>query len=403
MNLFDIIQVPFGYLISFVYSLTNSYTVSLIVFAIVVKIVLFPLGIKQQKNSQKQAALRPKEERIRKKYAGRTDRVTQQKMQQEILDLYQEEKFSPTAGCLPMIIQLVVVLCLYTVVRSPLTYVARLDQTQVANVHTVVTELYGGASSPSQTQGSTAESAPSSSGAASSSVAATTAQENSYYAEIQDIQKIHSDEEAFIKAYNAKYGAGEAEKFVDKIPSLMLWGSIDLGVIPKEAGLLSIPALFALVSLLSAYLSQILTRKFTYQPAMNADMNNQSSMKIMNFVMPLFSGYISYDMVPIAVTVYWIAQNLLSPVQQIVLSKMYKIPTFTPEQLKEAEKALNKKEPKKQDDSRPKRRSLVYDDDDEEVSTATVSSKSKEKAKPGDSPIEKAPLKEEQNKKEDQE
>lgn len=395
--MFDFIQIPFGYLISFVYSLTHSYAISLILFAIVVKIVLFPLGIKQQKNSQKQASLRPKEERIRKKYAGRTDRVTQQKMQQEIMELYQEEKFSPFGGCLPMIIQLVVVLCLYAVVTNPLTYVAHLDKDTVTNVNTVVSELNA---APQQQAGESTSvtTAPATSVSASAPASSTAAKQNQgYYVQITDTQYINNNREAFIQAYNAKHGAGAAEQFVDKIPELKLFGSIDLGVIPANAGLISVPAIFALISLLSAYLSQIITRKFTYQPTNDAA--SQSSMKIMNFVMPLFSGYISYTMVPIAVTIYWIAQNLLSPVQQILLSKMYKIPTFTPEQLKEAEKALAKNEPKKRvDDTLPKRRSLVYDDDEDEVVAPKAEEKKgpKEKQKPDSSPVEKAPLKEEE-------
>ena len=67
----DIINVPFGYVISWSYHLTNSYVLALLFFAIVMKLVLFPLGIKQQKNMVKQASLRPKEQAIRKKYAGR--------------------------------------------------------------------------------------------------------------------------------------------------------------------------------------------------------------------------------------------------------------------------------------------------------------------------------------------
>ena len=153
-SIFDIIHIPFGYLISFVYNLTRSYTVAIVVFGIVVLVVLFPLNIKQQKNSQKQAALRPKEEKIRKKYAGRTDRVTQQKMQQEIMDLYQAEHFSPFGGCLPLIVQLVLIICLYTVVQNPLTYVAHLDKDTVENVKTVYNEMYSANSSetePAQT------------------------------------------------------------------------------------------------------------------------------------------------------------------------------------------------------------------------------------------------------------
>lgn len=59
-----------------------NYAIAILLFALIIKIIFFPLGIKQQKNMQKQASLRPKEMAIRKRYAGRTDKVTQQKMQQ---------------------------------------------------------------------------------------------------------------------------------------------------------------------------------------------------------------------------------------------------------------------------------------------------------------------------------
>ena len=407
-SLFDIVQVPFGYLISFGYSLTHSYTVAMILFAVVAMIVLFPLNIKQQKNSQKQAALRPKEERIRKKYAGRNDQVTQRKMQQEIMDLYQEEHFSPFGGCLPMIIQLVLLLCLYTVVRNPLTYVAHLDQTTVDQVNSTVAALVAPADSSAEAQkaltseapatsadaeapASTAADASASADASSSAPATTAARGNSYYEQIASVQYINNNESEFVKAYNEKYGSGTAEEIVKKVPVLKLFGVIDLGVVPSQKGLLSVPALFALISLLSAYLGQIITRKYTYQPA--ADAANQSTMKIMNLMMPLFSGYISYAVVPLAVTIYWIVQNLLRPVQQIILSKMFKIPTYTAEELKEMEKAA-KREAKPVDDSRPKRRSLVYDDDDDpQPAPAASSDKPAPKAKPDDSPIEKARLK----------
>ena len=133
-QLFDIIRVPFGWVIQWFYSFTGSYLVAILAFSVVLKVVLFPFGIKQQKNSQKQAALRPKENVIRKKYAGRTDRATQLKMNTEIQEMYQKENFSPFAGCLPMILQMLVLLAVYAVVRMPLTYTAGLPKDTVSEV-----------------------------------------------------------------------------------------------------------------------------------------------------------------------------------------------------------------------------------------------------------------------------
>lgn len=75
-----------------------NYAIAILLFALIIKIIFFPLGIKQQKNMQKQASLRPKEMAIRKRYAGRTDKVTQQKMQQDIMELYQKENYSMFGG-----------------------------------------------------------------------------------------------------------------------------------------------------------------------------------------------------------------------------------------------------------------------------------------------------------------
>jgi YidC/Oxa1 family membrane protein insertase len=124
--LFDIIRIPFGFIIKWLYSLLSNYFVAILLFAVILKLVMFPVGIKQQKNSQKQAALRPKENVIRKKYAGRNDRATQMKMNTEIQELYQKENFSPLGGCLPMMVQMLVLLAVYAVIRAPLTFTAPL-------------------------------------------------------------------------------------------------------------------------------------------------------------------------------------------------------------------------------------------------------------------------------------
>ena len=118
----DFIAIPFGYVIEFFYNITQNYTLALLLFALVVKVVLFLFGIKQQKNQVKQARLRPMEMAIRKKYAGRNDKPTQMKMNEEIQKLYSEEHFSPLSGCLPMLLQFPIIIALYNVVINPLRY-----------------------------------------------------------------------------------------------------------------------------------------------------------------------------------------------------------------------------------------------------------------------------------------
>ena len=103
----DFITIPIGYILKFFSNICgNSYILAILLFAILTELIMaLVFGIRQQKNSIKQARLRPKEAAIRKKYAGRDDKPTQQKMTQEIQELYQKEGYNPMGGCLPLFLQ----------------------------------------------------------------------------------------------------------------------------------------------------------------------------------------------------------------------------------------------------------------------------------------------------------
>lgn len=121
-----------GWIMKMCYSISfNNYILTLFIFALVMQIILFPFGIKQQKSTVKRASLRPKEEEIMRRYRGRNDRETQQKMQMEIQEMYKAEGYSPTAGCLPLLIQFPIIIVLFGVVREPLTYTTDLNSTKV--------------------------------------------------------------------------------------------------------------------------------------------------------------------------------------------------------------------------------------------------------------------------------
>lgn len=124
----DFLYVIIGWIMKLCYSISfNNYILTLFIFALVMQVFLFYFGIKQQKSSIKLASIRPKEMAIRNKYRGRNDRATQQKMQMEIQDMYKAEGYSPTAGCLPLLIQFPIILALFGVVRMPLTYTTNLN------------------------------------------------------------------------------------------------------------------------------------------------------------------------------------------------------------------------------------------------------------------------------------
>ena len=138
-SIWDIINIPFGWILRFCNKIVgNQYILALLLFAIIIEIVLLPFGIKQQKNSIRQARLRPKEMAIRKKYAGRDDQPTKQKMTMEIQELYQKEGFNPMGGCLPLLIQFPIIIALYNIVMNPLKYICGLSEDAINGAISVV-------------------------------------------------------------------------------------------------------------------------------------------------------------------------------------------------------------------------------------------------------------------------
>ena len=432
--IFDVIRVPFSFVISWIYSWSHSYLLAILLFAILIKIVLFPFGIMQQKNSQKQASLRPKESLIRKKYAGRNDKATQMKLNQEIQELYQNEHFSPLAGCLPMLVSMLVLLAVYGIVRAPMTYMAGMQpiedygdgtktEAAVTIKQTVAEMVYYGeledVGYPKDTvtkfvrysQNKDDEKADK-----ANFWEALNKGSYNYNAETLSCTVVKKNEDKFVQYLlnSGKPVIGETEQdktnnilnAIHEIPDLELFGidGFDLGDIPAlgyitggnlgQRLLLIIP----IVTLVTSYFGQALTRKFTYQP--EGTKEQQSQMKIMNIFMPLFSLFISFQ-VPAAVAIYWIIQNITSPVQQIILAKMFPIKELTPEELREAEKQFAGK-PEKKKVAAPadgkKKKSLVYDDDDEyeSVSSAEPKKKIQEKKVDAESIVEQAPLKDEE-------
>ncbi len=338
--MFDIINVPLGWIIKVCYQLTDNYAIALLLFALVLQIVLLPFVIKQQKNSVKQASLRPKEQAIRKKYAGRTDKVTQQKMQNEIMDLYQRENFNPMGGCLPLLIQMPILFALFNVVVSPLKYICGFGETVVKGFQAKIYEVM----SASAVEGFEAFAA------------------GKPVREIDIITKMRE-----YMASGVEFIGENGEVITaEMLPDFNLWGDfMDLSQIPSfntigtEAGWLLLIPLFTLIVTLG---STFITRKFTYQP--NPEAQNDMSMKIMQLSMPLLSVYITFT-ISAAVGLYWIFRNILSTIQQIVMSKVIPIPKFTEADYKAAEKELNIK-PKKEKKEKVRSLHRIDEEDDEE-------------------------------------
>ena len=327
--MFDPILRAVGAFLAWLDSWSGNYMVALLIFTIALELLFLPFAIKQQKNSIRQAKLRPKEMAIRNKYKGRNDKVTQQKVMTEIQELYQKENFSQFSGCLPMLLQMVALLLIYSVVSNPLKFVVGLDETTISTLSKAIL----GADSGNQTIGL-----------------------------LSKIQAMGLDQLKAMNIDEVAFGALEA-KF-DMLPDFTLFGgAMNLGDTPsiKQFNLLLIiPA----VTFISYFFSTKLTRKLTYQPT-TTDQQVGCSNKVMDIIMPLFSLFIAFT-VPAALGVYWIFKSIIGTFKQYVIFKAMPLPVFTEEDYKAAEKELKGKSPAPDREIPKNVRSLCDEDEDDD-------------------------------------
>ena len=344
----DFITIPIGYILKFFSNICgNSYILAILLFAILTELIMaLVFGIRQQKNSIKQARLRPKEAAIRKKYAGRDDKPTQQKMTQEIQELYQKEGYNPMGGCLPLLIQFPILIALYNIVIDPLKYICGLSQDAIAQVANII--------GMDTSRGTMAMLGP--------------------------IEKMGY--EAFRNV------EGFTPEVFENMPNLTVFGILDLSVMPSECMNLEaiktvsgwLVLLVPVLTFLSYFFSMKLTRKFSYQPVTDTQQSQMGcSNKMMDITMPLFSVFISFG-VPAALGIYWIFKSLLGIVKQIILYYAIPLPKFTEEDYKAAEKEVFARADKSERVEKSGRvvRSLHHIDDEDFDDTREAALKHKE-------------------------
>ena len=277
----------------------QSYALALILYALVFKIVFLPFTIKQQKNQIKMAKLAPKIEVIKAKYNGRTDQVSKQKMQQEIMELQQREGASPFAGCLPMLLQFPIIIWLYKVIRMPLSYICGMDQ---PGWNTLFYRL------------------------ANSGVTA------------DQIDALKGDQLQIISLIKSS-GIEYSDLVTRDIPNLNLFG-LNLGDKPSlTAGWpLILVCLIPVVAAALQWLTMYVTRKWnSTQQLTQGDAQTNMSMKMMDFMMPLMTLFITFSFSAL-MGLYWIFQSGLAILQTFILSRVMPLPHYTEEELKAMKK-----------------------------------------------------------------
>ena len=324
----------------------GSYFFGICLFAVVIEILMLPFAIKQQKNSIRQAKLRPKEMAIRNKYKGRTDQATMQKMQQEIQEFYQRENYSPFSGCLPMLIQLPIVMVLYAIIINPLHYVLG-QSAQIAAAFTTyctTAKAAGGLGMEMSGNGS--------------SIVLLSQIKDAGISALEGLKD-------FLFFSNGADLYGVFEKIWDEIPDFTI-GSINMGANPSFENF-NILLLVPVLTFATYFLTSKLNRKLMYQPATNegADARQTAcSNNMMDITMPAMSTVFTF-MVPALIGVYWIFRSLVSLLKQFIISRIMPLPTFTEEDYKAAAREMAGKKTVQKSERAGKVRSLHYIDDED--------------------------------------
>ena len=289
----------FGYVLNFLYELVNNYGVAIILFSILVKVITIPLTIKQQKTMKKSAKLQKEMKQIQFKYKNNPE-----KMNQEIMALYKREDMSPFSGCLSSIVQLVLLLSVFLLVRSPLTHMVKLDPDVINNLKTIVNEQQ-----------------PSTNG----------------YEEIKIIQYVRSLENGVSVEKEDNNSDFNINDYKDKVNLNMEFLGIDLSAVPTQDlanwKTLIIPILYVITSFISIRMTtamqnaaqkenNLITDGKEKQPEEEYNPMLQAN-KSMSWFMPLMSISIAI-IAPLGLALYWLMNNILMIIERIVLNKVLK-------------------------------------------------------------------------------
>ena len=311
-----IIAYPLGYLMKGCYWLVTeilhlplSYVAALFLFTLLTKILMFPISVKQHKATATMSAFNPMIEDLRTRYKN-----DQNKLNEELGKLQMDYGYSPTAGCAPMAVNLLIMFGLVEVIYKPLTYMLTLPKALISSLSAKTIELMA--------------------------AAGTTVNANDRMVETYIIGQVKSNFAAFSE-FTAEYGS-ELAKIKDLDMSI---GSINLYSKPELA--LSLALLIPLFSIVTQIISSVFMMKSSGSMSGNAAGQMRTTVISTSILFAVFSF-----MYPLGFSLYWGFSNLLSLLQSVILNKLY-----DPEKLKE--ELLEKIKQKKKEKNARKKVSVV--------------------------------------------
>lgn len=286
----------FGYLLNFINNFVGNYGLAIILFTVLIKIIMLPLSIKQQRTMKKSTELNEKIKVLQFKYKNDPE-----KLNREMMDLYKKENMSPFSGCLSTIVQFILLISIFYMVRCPLTYMEKINNDQI---NTYVQQLKDGGITVNQA-----------------------------YSEIDIIRELDYLKEKMPE-----------DEGLNKINLNMNFCGLDLSKIPQQNlndwTVYIIPALYIISTFISMKITTSMQKKskkndgvidITEKEEKDSkeeeknemeDMMEQSN-KMMSWMMPIMSVSISL-VAPLGLALYWLVNNILMIGERLVLNKIIK-------------------------------------------------------------------------------
>ena len=312
----------FGYVLKLLYDIVGNYGWAIILFSVIVKLIMIPISIKQQRTMKKNEKIQAELKQIQFKYKNEPE-----KLNQEMMALYKREGMSPFSGCLSSIVQIILLFSVFLLVRQPLTYMVKIDQDAINKMTQIVS------SQDSNTKNAYQE------------IAIiqyvknlqnnNSAEQNAEVEEVSDKEKVveKNEQEETTETEKSNTENFDIAKYADQVNLNMDFFGIDLSQVPTknptDIKVLVIPILYVISSFVSIRISMATTNKKKneekklitdgteqeekYNPT--EDMN-----KTMVWMMPIMSVTIAI-IAPLGLALYWLMNNVLMIIERLVLNK----------------------------------------------------------------------------------
>ena len=285
----------FGYVLNALYDIFNNYGIAIILFSIILRVILIPITISQQSSMKKTSKIQKQTQELQKKYKN-----NQEKMNQELMELYKKEKINPFSGCFSAIIQIVIILSVFWLVSQPLTYMKHVQDMDIYKEYLDKVE-----------EGN-----------------------NKSYKEIAILNMVESDYQDIVK--QLENGEENKEKLenrkneLNKLRLNMNFLGLDLSKVPTQClndyKVYIIPILYVISSFVSIKMTTNMQnnkedKKETSGENASEIEAMQSMNKSMTYMMPIMSVSIAV-IAPLGLALYWLVSNVLMIVERLIIQKI---------------------------------------------------------------------------------